>query len=78
MEHFDRITSDPRVLAGKATIRGMRIAVSQVVNMVANGMTVDEIVQEYPFLEPEDVRQALKYVAAIANEEIHALSAAPR
>jgi uncharacterized protein (DUF433 family) len=58
---FDRITFDPDVLGGKACIRGMRISVSLIVNLVANGMTVEEIVDEYPDLEPEDIRQAIRY-----------------
>ena len=58
---FERITSDPRVMGGRACIRGMRITVAHVVNLVANGMPVDEIVREYPDLEHEDIRQALQY-----------------
>jgi uncharacterized protein (DUF433 family) len=60
---FDRITSDPNILGGKACIRGMRISVSLIVNLVANGMTVKEITDEYPDLEPEDIQQALRYAA---------------
>lgn len=48
---FDRITSDPNILGGKACIRGMRISVSLIVNLVANGMTIKEILDEYPDLE---------------------------
>ena len=48
---FDRITFDPNILGGKACIRGMRISVSLIVNLVANGMTAPEIVAEYPDLE---------------------------
>jgi len=66
---FDRITADPQILDGKACIRGMRISVSLIVNLVANGMTADEIIAEYPDLEPEDIRQALRY-AAWATEEM--------
>lgn len=69
---FDRITADPTILGGKACIRGMRISVSVVVNLVANGMTVDEIIAEYPDLEPEDIRQALQYAAWTAEDAIHA------
>jgi len=57
---FDRITSDPNILGGKACIRGMRISVSLIVNLVANGMTGDEILDEYPDLEAEDIQQALR------------------
>jgi uncharacterized protein (DUF433 family) len=58
---FDRITSDPNTLGGRACIRGMRISVSLIVNLVANGMTVGEIIDEYPDLEPRDIQQALRY-----------------
>lgn len=66
---FDRITSDPNILGGKACIRGMRISVSLVVNLVANGMTIKEILDEYPDLEAKDVQQALRY-AAWATDDI--------
>jgi uncharacterized protein (DUF433 family) len=56
---FDRITFNTNVMGGRACIRGMRITVSLVVNLVANGMSTEEIVREYPDLEPDDVRQAL-------------------
>ena len=61
---FERITSDPNVMGGCPCIRGMRITVSLVVNLVANSMSADEIVREYPDLEPEDIRQALAYASA--------------
>ncbi len=68
---FDRITFNPLVMGGRACIRGMRITVSLIVNLVANGMSIDEIVREYPDLEPGDVQQALSYPSALANEEVH-------
>lgn len=58
---FDRITQNPNVLAGRATIRGLRVSVAHVVNLVANGMTPTQIVADLPDLEEEDVRQALGY-----------------
>lgn len=67
---FDRITFDPAVMRGRACIRGMRITVSLVVNLVANGMSTEDIIREYPELEAEDVRQSLQYASALANEEI--------
>ncbi len=73
---FERITFDPRIMGGRACIRGMRITVSHVVNLVANGMTVEEIGREYPDLEPEDIRQALQYAASLAGEEIYPLPVA--
>jgi len=68
---FERITFSPNVMGGRACIRGMRITVSLIVNLVANGMTTDDIIREYPDLEPDDVRQALAYASALANEEVH-------
>ena len=65
----------PDVLAGRATIRGLRISVAHVVNLVANGMTPTQIVEELPDLEEEDVRQALAYAAALAQDELHPLRA---
>ena len=56
---FERITFNPEFLAGRACIRGMRITVALLVNLVANGMTTEEILGEYPDLEGEDIRQAL-------------------
>ena len=67
---FDRITFDTAVMGGRACIRGMRITVALVVNLVANGMSTDDIIGEYPELESEDIRQALQYASALANEEI--------
>ena len=66
---FDRITFDPNILGGKACIRGMRVSVSLIVNLVANGMTAPQIVAEYPDLEEEDVAQALKYAAWITDDQ---------
>ncbi len=70
MGGLDRITFDPLVMGGQACVRGMRIPVSLVVNLVANGMTQAEILVEYPDLEAEDVRQALRYAAWLTTERI--------
>ena len=70
---FDRITHRSYVLAGRATIGGLRVSVAHVVNLVANGMVADQIVADLPDLEPEDVRQALTYAAALAQDEVHIL-----
>ena len=67
---FERITFDPAVMGGRACIRGMRMTVSLVVNLVASGMSTEDIVREYPELGAEDIRQALQYASALANEEI--------
>lgn len=71
MYGFDRITFDPNVLGGKACIRGMRISVSLIVNLVANGMSFDEIVDEYPDLEKDDIQQALRYAAWTTEDVVH-------
>ena len=63
MPKLDRITADPAILGGKACIRGMRIAVSLVVNLVANGMSTAEIIADFPELTPEDIQAALAYAA---------------
>jgi uncharacterized protein (DUF433 family)/predicted nuclease of predicted toxin-antitoxin system len=70
---FDRITHDPKVLSGRATIRGLRVSVAHVLNLTANGMTPAEIVADIPDLELEDVRQALAYAAVLAEDQHHPL-----
>ncbi len=72
---FDRITQDPNVLAGRASIRGLRISVAHIVNLMANGMTPAEIVADLPDLEVEDIRQALAYAAVLAEDQLHPLHA---
>jgi uncharacterized protein (DUF433 family) len=68
---FDRITVDPEVLGGKACVRGLRISVGMIVQMVAAGKSTEQIIDEYPYLEAEDVRQALAYSAHLAESEYH-------
>jgi len=70
---LDRITFDPNLMGGRACIRGMRITVSLIVNLVASGMSVAEILGAYPYLEPEDVGQALQYAAWLAEESLQVL-----
>jgi uncharacterized protein (DUF433 family) len=67
---FDRITFDPRILGGRASIRGMRIPVSVIVGQIAHGASWDEVLADYPDLEPEDVQQALSYAAWLTQEEV--------
>ncbi len=71
METRDRITFDPQIMGGRACIRGMRVPVSVIVGQIAHGATIDEILADYPDLEPEDVRQALAYAAWLTQEEVH-------
>lgn len=68
---FQRITSAPDIMGGKACIRGMRITVSLIVNLVANGMSFDEILAEYPDLEAEDIQEALRYAAWAADDLVY-------
>ena len=71
---FDRITFDSEIMGGRACIRGMRIPVSLILNLIANGMHENEILSEYPDLEPEDIRQSLHYAAWLAEEEVHSVA----
>jgi len=73
MEKFNRITFDPNLMGGRACIRGLRVTVALVLNLVANGMTAKQIVKEYPYLEEEDIRQALQYAAWLADESVQIL-----
>ena len=68
---FTRITFDPNIMGGRACIRGMRITASLIVDQVAHGATVDEILKEYPDLEREDIQEALEYAAWVVREEVH-------
>ncbi len=77
MPKFDRITFDPNMMGGRACIRGMRVTVSLVVNLVANGMQEKEIIEAYPYLQPDDIRQALQYAAWLAEETVHPLELVP-
>lgn len=68
MPDFDRITRDPRVMGGRACVRGMRVTVGMIVGQVGAGHSVDDILKDYPYLEREDVLQALRYAAWRAEE----------
>ena len=68
MEQLNRITQQPGVMGGKACIRGMRVTVGMVVGQIGAGHSVDEILADYPYLEREDIMQALRYAAWRAEE----------
>jgi uncharacterized protein (DUF433 family) len=68
LDVVDRITVNPKQMGGVPCIRGLRIPVATVVGLVADGMTVEQIVAELPPLEPEDVRAALLYAAEVVAE----------
>jgi uncharacterized protein (DUF433 family) len=67
MKTFDRITQNPAVMGGKACIRGMRVTVAMLVNQLAAGRTIDQVLADYPYLEREDIEQALRYAAWLAE-----------
>ena len=73
MDKFNRITFDPNIMGGRACIRGMRITVSLILNLISNEMTASEIIKEYPYLEEEDIRQSLQYAAWLADETVQVL-----
>jgi uncharacterized protein (DUF433 family) len=68
MAQLDRITQDPAVMGGKPCIRGMRVTVGMVVGQIGAGRTIDDVLKDYPYLEREDVLQALRYAAWLAEE----------
>jgi uncharacterized protein (DUF433 family) len=68
MQPFDRITQNPGTMGGKACIRGMRVTVGMLVGQVAAGYSFEDILDQYPYLEREDILQALRYAAWRAEE----------
>jgi len=62
-KRLDRITLDPAIMGGKPCIRGMRVTVGMIVGMIASGHDRPEILALYPYLEPDDIAQALSYAA---------------
>lgn len=69
-ELLGRIVTDPAICHGKPCIRGHRIWVSLILDLLADGLTVDEILQQYPGLEPDDVRACVAYAAEMTRERI--------
>ena len=76
MHNLTRITFNPEVMGGKPCIRGIRVTVGTVVGLVASGKTVDEVLADYPYLEQEDILEALSYAAWRAGEREVPLSGA--
>jgi uncharacterized protein (DUF433 family) len=68
MIQLDRITQDAGVMGGKACIRRMRVTVGMIVGQIGAGHTIEEILADYPYLEREDVLQALRYAAWLAED----------
>ncbi len=67
---FQRITTDPEICGGKPTIRGLRFPVSRLLGLLASGETRESILQAYPYLEAEDIQEALNYAAFLADEQV--------
>ena len=65
----DRITVDPRILVGKPTIKGTRIAVEFIIDLLAKGWTVERILKEYDHLAPEDIQACLAYASETLRSE---------
>jgi uncharacterized protein (DUF433 family) len=68
MSNFARITQNPAVMGGKPCIRGLRVTVGMIVGQIGGGRTVDKLLSDYPYLEREDILEALKYAAWRAQE----------
>jgi uncharacterized protein (DUF433 family) len=73
MKNLKRITFDPAGMGGYACIRGMRITVSLILNLISNGMTSSEIIKEYTYLEEDDICQSLQDAAWLADETVQVL-----
>jgi uncharacterized protein (DUF433 family) len=67
MNYLERITIDPNVMHGKPSIRNMRFTVSQMLELIAGGMTFQEILDDYPYIEIEDIKACLNYAVKIAD-----------
>lgn len=71
MQEFNRITQNPAVMGGKPCIRGMRVTVGMIVGQIGAGHTIEELLAGYPYLEREDILQALRYAAwRVSDREI--------
>ena len=68
MEQLDRITQRPDLMGGKACVRGMRVTVGMIVGQIGAGRSIDDVLADYPYLEREDIFQALRYAAWLAEE----------
>ena len=72
---YERISIDPKVCHGQACVRGTRIPVHQIVRMLANGDTIEELLEDYPSLEREDIFACLDYAAALVEEQVTPIQA---
>lgn len=76
MPQLERITQNPAVMGGKPCIRGMRVTVGMLIGQMSEGVTIDQILSEYPYVEREDILAALAYAALLTqNREVELASA---
>ena len=75
MERLERITINPNICLGQPTIRGMRITVSVVLKMLASGATIHEVLDAYPELESDDIRQAMQFAAWVVSDQLQMVPA---
>ena len=76
MTEFARITRNPAVMGGKPCIRGMRVTVGMIVGQIGAGLSIDDVLKDYPYIEREDVLEAIRYAAWLAQgREIDLVSA---
>jgi uncharacterized protein (DUF433 family) len=68
MLEFDRITQHPNVMSGRACVRGLRVTVGMIVGQIGAGVSIDELLALYPYLEREDILQSLRYAAWRSDE----------
>ena len=76
MGAFDRITRDPAVMGGRPCVRGMRVTVGMIVGQIGAGITIDELLADFPYLDREDIMQALRYAAWLAEDRDVTLASA--
>jgi uncharacterized protein (DUF433 family) len=75
IDFWQRIVVDPKVMVGKPIVRGTRIPVSMILNLIAHGFTFDQIIEDYPILTEDDIRAAILYAGArLDHEQVFALS----
>ena len=72
---YSRISINPEVCHGQACIKGTRIPVHQIIHMLANGDTIEELLKEYPSLKREDILACLDYAASLAEEQVTPIAA---
>ncbi len=72
-EIFERISSNPEILHGKPCIKGTRIPVYMIVSLVGEGVSIDEIIKDYPSLTPEDIKASVKYASKLCEYEAYAV-----